>query len=262
MQSNAGEIAPLFARQPILDNQLKTVGYELLFRSSNSIPVVDGDFATSQVILNLFAETTLAQAINGATAYINFSHNWLLDTPPFGPQQVVIEVLKETSVNTGVIDNVIRLAEVGYHIALDNFTFTNDSARLIPFASTVKVDVRYYPEPLELKKCVERLREYGVCLVADKIEDYSMYKQCLQLGFNLYQGFFFAKPELINQRVVPSTRMATLTMLSELMNPEVEVSQLEGIIQRDPVLAAKLLRLVNSGTMYVQIKSILCEKLL
>jgi len=237
---------PLFARQPIFNQTNEVIGYELLFRPADSFREIDGDMATAQVILNSFAESTLAVAVNDTCAFINFTDTWLLKTPPFGPENVVIEILESVTVTPKLISRVKILNEQGYKIALDDFEMRLGMNELIPFSSIIKIDVLEHSSS-ELAELVEELRKYPVQLLAEKIEDYEMFRECRRLGFELYQGYYFCKPEIVEEKVTKTNRLATLELLAKLNDPDVEIDDLEVALKKDPILTVKLLKLINSA---------------
>ncbi|MBL4608521.1 MAG: hypothetical protein JKY01_11935 [Pseudomonadales bacterium] len=91
----------LFARQPIYDAKLKLHGYELLFRPIEDVfnNKIDGDAATSQVIINAFTDTDFDSVLDNKPAFINFTRNWLKDTPPLPTDKVVVEILEDIKVD-------------------------------------------------------------------------------------------------------------------------------------------------------------------
>jgi len=245
--NKTNSIAPLFARQPIFDQKNKVIGYELLFRPIESLDTIDGDMATAQVIMNTFAETTLAVAVNDTCAFINFTDTWLLETPPFGPENVVIEVLESVTATSELLTTVKLLHGQGYQIALDDYNCDLGLSSLIPYVSIIKVDVLAHPKKEDLATLVEELRRYPVKLLAEKVEDHAMFSFCQQLGFDLFQGYYFCKPELVEGNVVQTNRLATLDLLAKLSDPDIEVDEIEHALKKDPILMVKLLKLINSA---------------
>ena len=112
----------LLARQPIYDSTLNVTAYELLFRPPAGW-VWDGDVATSQLVVNAFAEIGIEKATDNKRAFINFTRQWLLSPPPFDPQLVVIEILESVEPDADVVRSVAQLKRSGYTIALDDFVF-------------------------------------------------------------------------------------------------------------------------------------------
>lgn len=247
VNSKTNKIAPLFARQPIFDRENNVIGYELLFRPIEDLDIIDGDLATAQVIMNTFAESTLAVAVDNTNAFINFTDTWLLETPPFGPENVVIEVLESVTATSELLTTVERLHGQGYQIALDDYSCDLGLSSLIPYASIIKVDVLAHPKKEELATLVKELRKYPVKLLAEKVEDHGMFSFCQQLGFDLFQGYFFCKPELVQGNVVQTNRLATLDLLAKLSDPDIEVDEIEHALKKDPILMVKLLKLINSA---------------
>jgi EAL and modified HD-GYP domain-containing signal transduction protein len=56
-----------------------------------------------------------------------------------------------------------------------------------------------------------------------------------------------AKPEIIKGKKIAASKMAVLSLISEIQAPEIDMSGLTQIISRDPALSFKLLKLINSA---------------
>jgi EAL and modified HD-GYP domain-containing signal transduction protein len=236
-------------RQPIFTRQLDVVAYELLFRSDegNQARVMNGDQATSQVILNTFVEIGLDAIVGQKRAFINLTRDFLLHdyAPVFPAERVVLEVLEDIPVDAALIAAVRRLAAQGYTIALDDFIYHERLQPLVEVADIIKVDVLAL-DRRALREHSAALRQYNVRLLAEKVETQEDFAYCQALGFDYFQGFFFCKPEIIKGHRVPANRFATLQLLAKLQDPAVHFRELEELISRDIALSYKLLRLVNS----------------
>ena len=85
------------ARQPILDRELKTHAYELLFRDSldNVFPPISAQLATSRLVTEQFLQQNIDQLLGGHPCFINFPHSLLLDglAECLPQDKVVIEIL-------------------------------------------------------------------------------------------------------------------------------------------------------------------------
>ena len=245
--------APLFARQPIYDQQLKLYAYELLFRPSEEIFTneFDGDAATSQVIINAFTETNFDAIFNNKPAFINFTRNWLKEVPPLPIDQIVVEVLEDIEINEELIRDVQHLSEQGFTIALDDFVLTDESGPLLQIADIVKMDVLNTEEEC-LIQTVEKLKEYPLKLLAEKVEDHAMLQKCKDMGFEFYQGFFLSKPENITGTTLQSNQLAILNILSALQRPDITIEEIESLVSQDPALSYKVLKITNSPAMGVQ----------
>jgi EAL and modified HD-GYP domain-containing signal transduction protein len=212
-------------RQPIYTRKLDVCAYELLFRSNetNRAQVVNGNQATSQVILNTFMEIGLDTIVGQKRAFINLTRDFLLQeySAVFPAKRVVLEVLEDVPVDAALIAAVRRLSAQGYTIALDDFVYHERLRPLVEVADIIKVDVL----ALDRKTLSEHstlLRQYNVQLLAEKVETQDAFKFCKALGFDYFQGYFFCKPEIIKGHRVPANRLATLQLLARLRDPDVE----------------------------------------
>lgn len=237
----------LLARQPIYDCQLNVAAYELLFRPPQGAAWEwDGDVATSQLVLNAFAEIGFDRATDNKRAFINFTRRWLLEPPPFDPTQVTIEILETVEPDAEVVAAVQVLAKRGFVIALDDFVFAEKWHPLLQLTSIVKVDVLEH-QGAALEQMVQRLSSYNVTLLAEKVETYGVFEHCKALGFKLFQGYFLCRPQNIKGDTLPSNKMVVMRFLAELQNPEVDMRSLEQLISHDISLSTRLLRICNSA---------------
>lgn len=237
----------LLARQPIYDCQLNVAAYELLFRPPQGVAWEwDGDVATSQLVLNAFAEIGFDRATDNKRAFINFTRRWLLEPPPFDPTQVTIEILETVEPDAEVVAAVRALAKKGFVIALDDFVFAEKWHPLLQLASIVKVDVLEH-HGAALEQMVQQLSPYNVTLLAEKVETYGVFEHCKVLGFKLFQGYFLCRPQNIKGDALPSNKMVVMRFLAELQNPDVDMGSLEQLISHDISLSTRLLRICNSA---------------
>jgi c-di-GMP phosphodiesterase len=242
------EAIPLLARQPIFDGNMQVVAYELLCRNSDLkfIASSDGDAASSQVLLNAFTELSIEQVVGTHKAFVNFTRTLLSSPPPFNRQKLVIEVLEGQRVDASMLHSLKQLREQGYTIALDDFELDENSENLVAYADIIKLDVLSL-SPEKLQYHINYLKPFGVTLIAEKVETYEMFEQCKALGFDLFQGYFLAKPRVITGRKISENKQSVLQLLSTLHDQDAPIEKIERMIARDTLLSFKLLRLVNSA---------------
>ncbi len=237
-------------RQPIFDSKLKVAGYELLFRSADvdAYDGLDGDKATSQVINNALMEIGLDDIIGNNPAFINFTKDLLINgvAELLPPDRVVIEILEDVEVDEALIEGVKKLADAGYVIALDDFTYSDEWMPLIEIAQIIKFDVMQHD--LEaIKEQLEKFEGKKVKLLAEKVETQDEYNQLKKEGFDYYQGYFFSKPDVISHKALSSDSISLLQLLSQIQKPDIEVNEIEELISQDATLSYKLFRCVNSA---------------
>lgn len=242
------ELLPLLARQPIFNRKMQVVAYELLCRSTEMTngKFNDGDMASSQVLLHTFTELSINSVVGDHLAFINFTRTLLLTPPPFDKKQLVVEVLEGQRVDAQMLHSLKVLREQGYTIALDDFELSSETEGLVPYADIIKLDVLQLSAE-KLLKHITYLKPLGITLLAEKVETYEMLEFCKDAGFDLFQGYFLARPKIIKGRKITENKQAVLQLLSVLHDPEVSIDKVERLISHDPMLSYKLLRLVNSA---------------
>ena len=240
----------LVGRQPILDRQGRIQAYELLFRPAEPIGdgEFDGNYATANVIANALTEFQFDEVVGPHKAFINFTDELLLnETALLLPKErVVIEILENVRVTKPLIKAAARLADEGYHLALDDFVFEPAWEPLIVLAGTVKLDVLALQRS-ELESYVGKLRRYDVRLLAEKVEDAEQHEWLMDLGFDLFQGYYYAKPNVVSRTKIPQNHLAVVRLLAALNKPSSSIEEIEQLVSEDVSLSYRLLRYINSA---------------
>jgi c-di-GMP-related signal transduction protein len=237
------------ARQPILDREQNTHGYELLFRAGpeNFFRSNDPDLATCHTIdfSLLFGSSALT---GGFPAFINCTRNILLhEVITLLPRdRVVIEVLESVTANEETLAACDRLRRAGYSIALDDYIPTPDTLRLLPFANMVKVDF-LATNAARQASIASDMRRRGIKLVAEKVETREQFQFALRLGFHYFQGYFFCKPQTLTMQDIPCSKISYIQVLSIANRDVYDVNELEKSILQEPSLCYRLLRYLNSA---------------
>jgi len=230
-------------RQPIFDRNMQVYAYELLFRGdgeSFNARVIDGDSATSQVILNTFVNLGLDKIVGNHKAFINLTRVFISnpDLIVAPPEQIVLEILEDIEPSDTIVETLNTLKKQGH-------TIHNKFERFIELADIVKIDIMALDNE-EIEQHVINLRQHDLKLLAEKIETYEEFEFLKSLDFDYYQGYFFSKPTIIKGRAISPNQLAVLELVATINNPDVEVEQLSKIISTDVSLSHKVLKFINS----------------
>jgi EAL and modified HD-GYP domain-containing signal transduction protein len=237
------------ARQPIVDRNSELVGYELLFRSTDGdhSGVEDSVLATSTVVANAFAEIGLAQVIGPLVGHLNVDTEFLFsDLVEALPADRIVLELYEKKVDEHTMERLQSLRQAGYRIALDDFVGNFDGFdELLPSVDMVKVDFQRI-DALLVPVIVDMLKRYKVRMIAQKVETPEQFELAKSLGMDLFQGFHFARPQVMTARREKPAKLALLRLLSLAMD-DAETQEIEAEFKRHPNLSVNLMRLVNSA---------------
>ncbi len=238
------------ARQPIFDRHLNVAGYELLFRCGEATTalIADSEGATASVVLNSFTEIGLEKLVGAKPAWVNVSREFVLSglASTMPPSVVGLEILEDELLDERFVHALIELKRQGYRLALDDFEYSVSAERLLGLVDLVKLDLIALGRD-GMAREVARLRPHGMTLLAEKVESHEEHAFCAELGCDLFQGFFFCRPELLHDRGIVANRAAILQIVAALQDPTVQLAQLERMIGRDVGLSFRLLRYINSA---------------
>ncbi len=241
------------ARQPLLDLKNVVIGYELLFRTSqsNEASVVDGYSATLKVMKDLLLNFGVKQIANGKRFFINFNDDLILQNAPelFKPEELVIELLEDTLGNLDVVEALKSYREKGYLIALDDFEFDSSKIELVKNADIIKLDFLLTSRE-DLRNMVKELKKYNVILLAEKVETMDEYEFAKELGCTMFQGYYFQRPVVLESSEMNSIPTVYYELLEELNKAEVDFSAIAKIMKKDTGLTVSILKLLNSAAYY------------
>lgn len=227
--------------------------------SEEKANIVNGDSATSQVLINSFSTIGIESITQKKKAFINFTKKLLIKEIPtiFDKEIIIIEVLENIDVTEKLIKVCKRLKTLGYIIALDDFVFDKSYLPLISFIDIIKVDFLHSnkSQRAEIEKIAS---EYNITLLAEKIETREEFVRAQKLGYSYFQGYFFKKPEIVEENEIPIYPNNYLKALEELNKEIPNIDKVAKIVKRDMSLSYKLLKLINSAAfgLRCEIKSI------
>ncbi|MDD2852547.1 MAG: EAL domain-containing protein [Desulfuromonadaceae bacterium] len=243
-------------RQPILDRNQEIIGFELLFRSADIDHAIfeSHSLACSNVITHALASFGMHEVLGDKFGFINIPLgillSELLELLPI--ELTVLELLENIELDEQVIGRCRELKELGFLLALDDHEFDSANNDIYYLVDIIKIDILLTGMEA-LPDIVRQLRKYPVKLLAEKVETIEQFQICFDLGFDLFQGYFFARPVVLNRRKIDVSGMALLKLLQQLtMGASVEL--IEITFKENPGLSYNLLKLVNSVALGVREK--------
>jgi EAL and modified HD-GYP domain-containing signal transduction protein len=115
----------------------------------------------------------------------------------------------------------------------------------VPYISLVKLE---YPATTitEVEKACNVFHKKNIKVLAEKVETESDFKICYEAGCDLFQGYFFAKPETIGETKIEADIVSTFEIIKEL-NSDSEIERVEGMFKSHPQLSVNLIKYLNSA---------------
>ncbi len=239
------------ARQPIFTTQKKIFGYELLFRLGleNAFPDIDGDTATSSVLSNTFFSFELKEILGDKPGLINFTKELILQRVPllFPQRHIIIEVLENIEPDEEIIAALSQFKEKGFNIALDDFIYHEKFEPMMDLCRIIKFDL--IATPLEtLPEIIKNIQsKWDITLLAEKVETYEEFELAKKMGFKLFQGYFFSRPEILSKKEISPSSISKLKLINAVGQKNLDLKKVAGLIRQDVSVSFKLLKFINSA---------------
>ncbi len=241
------------ACQPILNVNKKVFGYELLYRSnaqSTAYDAKDGSAATRELLDTAFGDMGIKKVTQGKKSFVNFTYDLIVEGIPklFSKDILIVEILEDCSATPELLNACKSLKKNGYLIALDDFVFKSGYEELLTYADIIKIDFIQFSKEKELRDIVSRIKRVGrKVLLAEKVETEEDFRLAKELGFVLFQGYFFSRPLIQSRHHLSPMNLSRLQLLRLVYQPELNFQKIANVIKQDVVLSHKLLRIVNSA---------------
>lgn len=246
--------SPYFARQPILDVHGHTYAYELLYRTSLEhafAPIEDDRSATAQVLVNTLNLMGLKNILGSAFAFININEELLMDEMLFSipKEQFVLEILETVIINDQIIERIIELKRHGYRFALDDADCSKEYILnfqpIFEHIDILKLDITLLQEE-NLPKFLALFKRFNLKILAEKVETKEQFDKYKALGCDYFQGYFFAKPDIIENRRLNPEQILILHLIRHLQD-ENAIDDICHTFEQNAALTLQLLRFINSA---------------
>lgn len=246
-------------RQPILTVDKQLFGYELLHRTGNlnSFDGFDGNQATAEVISNSYLTFGLDKLSDQKKCFINFTKDLILDDTPklFSPESIIIELLEDIEITEEIIKKCERFKADGYKIAIDDFTDFGNYENILHVIDIIKVDFLGTSKEKRIE-IMDRYRHLPIQFLAEKVETLEEFEEAKDLGFELFQGYFFSKPSILSTKDLKPMPQLYIQILSEINQPSPDIQAVTTLAEKDVALSYKLLRLINSLGLRVKVSNV------
>lgn len=252
---NSEEI--FIGRQPILDRNNNILGFELLFRSGyrSEANIFDVAQASIDVIMKALSEFGLKEVVGRRQqAFFNVNTEILMSEmiELLPKDQVVIELLETIKIDNAVINRCKALKKMGFRLALDDFVYNPTYEPIFESIDIIKVDLlEMSPESIE--EMITPLKRWPLTLLAEKVEDAYQFDRTQALGFELFQGYYFARPAIISGKSIDPSSVSVMKLMDQVLR-DAELSEIEDTFRESPSLSYNLLRLVNSVALGMRAK--------
>ena len=210
-------------------------------------PLADATSLSASAIIALFNDLGIESALGKYRGFINVDTTLLLSDAIelLPPGKIGLEILQSVGIKPEIEQRCAQLKALGFELALDDFSHYSEAYRgLLAIVDIVKVDVRAL-DHLGLLATTQELKKWRLRMLAKGVETRAQFEQCAQLGFELFQGYYFARPDIISGKRLSAHELVLLRLLA-LVIADADTATIEALFKQEPGMSVNLLRLTNS----------------
>jgi c-di-GMP-related signal transduction protein len=243
----AGEAVDVVAaRHPIYDDRMRVAAYELKLHSRDddgtlreghgeASPAAVAEIADSLVATHPVHVKVGRDVVAGGEAHLLPADRIVLEVPPGTPYDADLATAMRS------------LGRTGHAVVLDGFRFSESSLPVLKAARAVKLDAGIGPDALAREVALVREHHPQAALIATGVDNHERLADCRELGFSLFQGFFFLEPELDAGQAMRPSQLARMRLIARLQDDDPDFDGLQEVISLDIWMSYALLRFINSA---------------
>jgi EAL and modified HD-GYP domain-containing signal transduction protein len=239
------------SRQPIFDQTQRTIAYELRHLDIEDTAATPGQ-ESRELVQGAMLHFGLDQLIGGRIGHVRVDPSFLAAglhrTMP--ADRIVLDLHDDVDADDASRALAVEARQSGFRLAIGDVTRRVDpvSPQILALADIINVDITsLLPEELDATLRTLRVQAPQATVLASNVDELTDHSICSSIGYDLFQGQYFSKPDVLTKALRPVDSIAAIALLVELQQPDIDISRLESLIMGDPTLTYRLLTLVNSG---------------
>jgi EAL and modified HD-GYP domain-containing signal transduction protein len=240
-------------RHPVLNTAGELFGYELQVRQSYGEEQAPQSTAaaSASALVDAINRPGFGHLLGDKPVFISVDQEFVQRgfTALLPARNVILELLQAVDADLGLLERLQARQQEGFGLSLNVLSGDPAYAAVFQQADFLKLDLAPFDDGASLVALFRELRQYPARLIADNVHTRQAFEACRRLGFDLFQGQYFAKPAAVTTESLPPQK-ATLVRLLRLLSQDAEFPAIEALFKEAPELSYKLLKLINSAAFY------------
>jgi EAL and modified HD-GYP domain-containing signal transduction protein len=238
-----------FAYQPVLDREGQVFAFSVLYKNTHaSADREDEAMLTERIALDAFLNREPGDNLGMRKAVVRvdtaFLESGMVSMLP--ANKTILELSGVQDFPQDCRDLCAGYRRMGYTLALSKFMPASDTAGILDLFDIVKLDIAALSDE-ELVDAMRVLEGRAIKTLAENVASYQAFEQCKALGFDLYQGHYFAEPR--GAEAAPEPRMTKVLVLLAMLENDAGDKDIERALKLSPELTSHLLWLANSAAL-------------
>lgn len=244
------------SKQKIFNNRNEVYAYELLFKNSSNMPtgLSDSVKGTAQLIMSSITSTELDKLLGRQTlAFVDIDETTLAKgiLEVLDKDRFVLNILEDIKLDENTISKIIQYRKRGFRLSLEHFDSSAEMitkfGRLFNYIDIIKMDTAL-SEPENLEKVMNKFKGTRIKLLAQNIETKDDFRKYLDMGFDLFQGYYLDKPEVIEIVGLKEPAQFIILQLIKIIKADnSDNEKLELFLKKQADLSFKLIQYFNNS---------------
>ena len=238
-------------RQPILDSTGNLVAYEILYRDSAKGSHISNDrFASASVISNILNKFGTNALLGNRRAFVKIDEKFLLHDFIFliPKEFFIFSIFEDVKMSERVVERLQQLHANDYQLAINDISLNADNlkkyTKVYKELSYIKVNIDKNVD-LETQEIIGEMKAHNIKIVGSKIEDNAHYTLAKELGCDMFQGYFFARPNILENAKYEPSQLNVLKLYNMLIN-DTNIDEITSEFENNYEITVQLLRFINS----------------
>ena len=247
------------ARQPIVSMDENLYAYEVLYLDANKHTNISDDrFASASVVNSVLNKFGTKEFIGEHRAFIKVDEKFLLSDLIMNipANFFTLSLFERIDMSERVVERIEQLHEKGFSIGINDTDLNKENilkykavwSKLSYFKINISVDMGE-----KEKYLIAKLQGAKIKVVATKIEDEEQYRVSKDLRCNLFQGYWFAKPKILENEKFDPVQFNVLKLYNMLMQ-DTNIDEITSEFEKNHALTFQLLQFINSGAFHFRHK--------
>ncbi len=244
------------SRQPILDKEEHTVFYDLFYLDQNlESDFIDDRYASTSVLSSVLNKFGIKSIVGDHSAFIKVDNTFLLHDLIFSipKEYFIISILEQVEITSPILKRIEKLKKDGYRLSLNDIALSVDNINkfrdILKYMDFIKIDILRTGITLT-EQNLHLLEDISAKKIATKLETAKDFNFAAQNGFDYFQGFYFAKPIILNNATLDVAQASVLNLTSKLMSDESSIEEIAAEFEQNYALTIQLLKFINSGAFH------------
>jgi EAL and modified HD-GYP domain-containing signal transduction protein len=243
-----------------MDSDEHTVFYDLFYLDRNlSSDFIDDRYASTSVLSNVLNKFGVKSIVGDHSAFIKADYTFILHDLIFSipSEYFIISILEQVEIDEVIIERIKLLKEKGYRLCLNDIALSKENVEkfkdIFEYMDFIKIDVLRTGRIL-VEQNFHLLAHSAAKKIATKLESMQDFNFAKRLGFDYFQGFYFAKPVILNNATLDVAQLSVLKLTSKLMSDETSIEDIAMEFEQNYALTIQLLKFINSGAFHFREK--------